>query len=709
MGLISGVAAGVFFGELCAPAKIVGDAFVGLLRMTVMPYLIVSLVANLGRLSPYQSRRLALIGGTVLFGLWAIALICVFGLANAFPEFKGGSFFSSSIVEQSSDTDLVSIFIPSNIFESLARNHVPAVVLLCIFVGLALSGMPQRQPLIEQLDLLSKVLIRVTKTIAKLTPIGVFAIAASTTGSISLAEVGRLHTYLIAYTCGALFIGLVALPLLVSSFTPLRYSDVISVSRNAMLTAFATGKLIIVLPILIEETERLFERFRDEDAADAAPAVDVLYPVAYPFPHVGKLLSMLFVPFAAWFLGSALSLQDFPAFLVAGLFSYFGGPNLAMPFLLDLMQLPHDMFQLFLLTGVYESRVGDALGALHLAVFTILATCAFLGKLELNVSNWLRYLAIVGLTGLSMIIVLKLTLGNTLGLVADREEVIASMQLLDEPVDSVVFTEATPNPEPLEAGESLLQRIRRRQVIRVGYNEDKLPFAYTNIEGQLVGFDIDMAHALAKDLGVSIEFVRFDRDTLADQLAQDDFDVVMSGLVGTLERAEKMQHTEPYMHVTLGLVVPDFRGRDFKTLASLQAKSNLKIAFVDLSRGFVRRLQSDLPNAEFIELSTSQEYFEKEWENVDAFLISAESGSAFSLFYPGFEVVVPEGLRAELPLFYAIGARDTEMRDFLEHWVRLRKGDGTTQDYYDHWILGKKRKGTEPRWSIIRNVLHWID
>jgi hypothetical protein len=62
-----------------------------------------------------------------------------------------------------------------------------------------------------------------------------------------------------------------------------------------------------------------------------------------------------------------------------------------------------------------------------------------------------------------------------------------------------------------------------------------------------------------------------------------------------------------------------------------------------------------------------------------------------------------------LPLFYAIGAEDLEMRDFLEYWVTLRKKDGTMQHHYDHWILGISPAAKEPRWSIIRNVLGWVD
>jgi proton glutamate symport protein len=94
---------------------------------------------------------------------------------------------------------------------------------------------------------------------------------------------------------------------------------------------------------------------------------------------------------------------------------------------------------------------------------------------------------------------------------------------------------------------------------------------------------------------------------------------------------------------------------------------------------------------------------------LDALLISAESGSAFTLLYPEFEVVVPEGRAVSLPLIYAVGARDKEMRDLLDHWIHLRKNDGTTQRIYNHWVLGHSQSPQQPRWSVLRNVLGWVD
>jgi len=708
IGLASGIGCGILFGEYCANLSFIGDAFIALLRMTVLPYIMVSLIANLGGLSFKQSRRLAVVGGIVLLSLWALVLVTVFALSMTFPEWKSGSFYSSAIAEEPGKVDFVDLFIPDNIFSALSENRVPAVVLFCVCSGLALSGIKGAEPLVAQLNTLARVLIRISHYVVRLAPIGVFAMAASTAGTISLNEAGRLQAYLVAYTCGGLFFGFIVLPLLITTCTPFRYREVMRVSKDAAITAFATGKLIIVLPLLIEQTEKLFEEHR-RTGESAAPEIDILYPVAYPFPHVGKLLSMLFIPFAGWFLGNSLAPHEFPGFLAAGVVSYFGGPLLAMPFLLDMMHLPRDMMHLFVLSGVWGERVGDSLGVMHLVAFTLITTTAFLGRLRLKLLPLVKYLVVVTILGVLMVGGLRVMLSRTLRYTEGKDEIILNMQLLEEPVEHVVIPEASPNPQPLLPGETLLERIQRRGVIRVGYNEDKLPFAYFNIQDELVGFDVNMAHAFARDLGVSIEFVRFDRASLADQLANDDFDVVMSGLVGTLERARDMENTTPYLDVTLGFVVPDYRVRRFESIDSLRREGKLKIGFVDLTRGFVERLQVALPDAEFIELPTSQQYFTTDWEELDAFLTSAESGSAFTLFYPEFECVVPRGLEVSQPLFYAVGARDDEMKDLLEHWVSLRKKDGTVQEYYDHWILGKLPSEKQRRWCVIRDVLHWVD
>ncbi len=152
IALVLGIVAGFVFGEYCVSLQVIGDAFVGLLQMTVLPYIVVSLIASFGKLSLLQSRRLISIGGAVLLTLWAIGLAAVYVVPHSFPVWKAGSFFSTAAIEPAVKPDWVPLFIPGNVFGALAENQIPAVVVFCIAVGLALGAIPQKDALVDQLE-----------------------------------------------------------------------------------------------------------------------------------------------------------------------------------------------------------------------------------------------------------------------------------------------------------------------------------------------------------------------------------------------------------------------------------------------------------------------------------------------------------------------------------------------------------------------------
>ena len=86
IGLIAGICTGIFFGELVADLKLVGDIFVQLLQITVLPYIIVSLIAGFGRMQMAQAKRLAVRGTAVLLLIWVLALVMIFAVSLAFPD-----------------------------------------------------------------------------------------------------------------------------------------------------------------------------------------------------------------------------------------------------------------------------------------------------------------------------------------------------------------------------------------------------------------------------------------------------------------------------------------------------------------------------------------------------------------------------------------------------------------------------------------------
>jgi Na+/H+-dicarboxylate symporter/ABC-type amino acid transport substrate-binding protein len=695
------------FGEYCAHLKVLGDAFIKLMQMTILPYIVVSLIYGIGRLDVRQAKTLATRAGVFLLLLWGVGLLIILSMPAAFPQWETASFFSTSLVETPTPVDLLDLYLPSNPVRSMADNMIPAVVLFSIAVGLALMGIRDKERLIHPLEILSASLTRVAGHAVKAAPIGVFALAANAAGTMTLAELGRLQVYFVTYFVAAGLLAFWVLPMLVAACTPLRYREVVGVSRDALVTAFATGNLFVILPILAEGCKRLLKE-HGLGGEDSASFVDVILPIAFSFPNVGKLLALLFVPFGAWFTGDPLSFWDYPVFGVSGLLSFFSGVSMAIPFLLDSWRVPIDLFELFMITALVNGRVSAVVAGMHLLAYVLLATCAVKGGLLIN---W-RRLAGIGvctliLTGGSLVGA-RLFLSRAVSEAYDQDQVIARMRLLEKPVPAVVHRSVPDAPGVSRSSGSRLEQIRKRGVLRVGYNPERLPFSFFNQNGELVGFDVDMAHRLAGDLRVTLEFIPVTYGTLVDQLRQDQFDLVMSGVAVTEWQLDRIWFSEPYLDVSLALVVKDHRREEFASKNTIEQMKGVRLGVVE-GGYFAAKLQERFPQAQIVIFESIREYFEDDSKRADALLLSAEGGSAWCLLYPQYQVVVPRPRVAKQPLAYVVAGDDREFLDLVNHWIRIKRKRGVIQELHDYWILGQGAQKKQPRWSVIRDVLGWVE
>lgn len=712
-GVALGLCVGLFLGELARPLGWVGDAYVGLLQMTVLPYVVVALLANIGRLSTTGGRRLLTRATGVLAAMWVLGLVSLPLLAQAFPPWEVGSFYSSSDLEAPAGPDYRSLYIPSNPFAALAGGVVPAVAVFCILAGAVTIGLPGKERLIELLDLVAEVLVRLNRWVVRLTPVGVFGIAAEAAGTLTLGELSLLQGYIIAHGLGVGLLAFGALPLLVSCLTPLGYRQVLAGAREPLLTAFVTGSTFVTLPMIVDSVRRMLEDREGGEGVDPS----ALVALAYPFPHLGKVLSLLFVPFAAWFYGSAMGLDDFPGFLVSGLLGAFGSLVVAIPMLLEQQQVPSDIFQLFLLSGVVSARLSDVLGSMHILAFSLVAGVWMRGGLRVRRRRLLTGLAVLVAVGGGLIGGTRAYLAQ--GFVAENEKgkLLKAMSSREPRVESSLLPDASPNPVPLREGESRLERIRRRGVLRVGTSVEHLPFSFVNTEGELVGMDVDLAHRLALDLTllaperpVRLEFVPLDLENLEEQAASDGFDVAMTGIELTLKRSEWMDLTTPYQTVTAAMVVADHRREEFASMRTISAMARLRVAVWRGGYAAERVAQrvARMPGAELTQLDRLGEFFESP-ERFDALVTSAEVGSAWTLLYPAYSVVHPLEQRTGVPLVFALPDRDPDLLAFLNHWVELRKASGTVDRLRRYWILGEGAERSAPRWSVVRDVLGWVD
>jgi ABC-type amino acid transport substrate-binding protein len=96
-------------------------------------------------------------------------------------------------------------------------------------------------------------------------------------------------------------------------------------------------------------------------------------------------------------------------------------------------------------------------------------------------------------------------------------------------------------------------------------------------------------------------------------------------------------------------------------------------------------------------------------EDIDAIADMAEEGAALTILYPNFSHVVPRPT-VFLPVSYAVASGNSDLLLALNSWLLMKKEEGFIDALYKHWMLGGAAEAEKlPRWSVIRNVLGWVE
>jgi ABC-type amino acid transport substrate-binding protein len=194
---------------------------------------------------------------------------------------------------------------------------------------------------------------------------------------------------------------------------------------------------------------------------------------------------------------------------------------------------------------------------------------------------------------------------------------------------------------------------------------------------------------------------------MAEQVNEGYCDIVMSGTVVTPERALGVSFSAPYTDATLAFVVKDHRLEEFSSREAIRRLKAPRIGVLNVPY-YVNGLHRALPQATMVQLNSISEFFDGKGEELDAFLYTAEAGSAWTLLHPAYTVAIPQPVVLKGPVAYPLPRGDRELVDFVNVWVDLKKRDGTIEALYDYWVLGKNAVPRQPRWSVMRNVLHWV-
>jgi len=753
VGFILGILTGLVFGDLCSVMKPFSEAFIKIWQITILPSVALSLIVGIGGLKRDTAKAIALKAFLLLLLFWVICVIGYFSFQLAFPPRVEASFFSTQDLAVKTDLNLIDQFIPSNPFLSLSDGIIPATVLFCLFLGFALMLDDGNGPILTILRSLLRALDRMTHIIALTFPLGIFVITAVMAGSLTLEGFLELQVFLITLAAAAILLGLVVMPLLVTCFTSFHYRDILAASSRAMLLAFSTGTEFITLPLITDGVEKLFsgrardpdtgsgcgtDRAEDRDLQDTPGGTDpdgdrardpgrgsirsyseVLVPVAYTFPLLGGLVPFLFILFVAWLYQNPLDPLEQIQLVVVGIPSFFGSSKLSVISLLDLMHLPADAYNLYISSGILRQAFVAPLSVISIFSFSTITIALTTSRARFR---WKR----AAMSVLVVILLLALLIaGLHAGFAAllagtyHGGDQISKIELpldpegnrLDRVVNTTVYLhkEDVPPVAPPDPGaRDEIRQIRERGVLRVGYNSNNVPFVFFNDRGGLVGYDVEMAYDLARTLNVSrIEFVPITGTTLAESLDNGSCDIVMSAVMVNADRLDQMKFTDPTVTVHMAFVVPDGKKEEFVKLNAVKKMDGLRVAVFNNTAlaGVARQL---LPRATIVPIDSKEEFFVG--GKADALMIPAEEGYTLTLQYPFFDVAIIEPYDSYRMMYgYPVAKNSSESYLLaLNYWIRMEQDYGMLDKKYDYWVLGRIPGTVEPRWSVVRNVLHWV-
>lgn len=273
LGLVLGIAVGaMFYGnpKVADILKPIGDIFIHLIKMIVVPIVISTLIVGVAGVG--DMKKLGKLGGkTILYFevVTTIAIILGLLIANIVKPGVGVDMTHlaqtdiSKYVETTTETKshgfsetLVNI-VPTNIIQSMAKGDMLAIIFFAVMFGLGLAKLGERgKPLLNFFELTAETMFNLTNSIMRFAPFGVFALIGVTVSKFGVASLIPLGKLMITVYAAMAFFIVVVLGLL-CKWTGISIFKLMGVLKEELLLAYSTSSSETVLPRIMEKLEKM--------------------------------------------------------------------------------------------------------------------------------------------------------------------------------------------------------------------------------------------------------------------------------------------------------------------------------------------------------------------------------------------------------------------------------------------------------------------
>jgi len=254
IALVLGVITGFLLGPQAEIFKPVGTIFLNLISMIIVLLVLSSM--TVGITSIHDPQKLGRVGlKTLLLYILTTIIAIAFGIffAKLFQPGLGLGLQATTEVNLGptpSITEIILSIVPKNPIASLAEGNVLQIIVFALFFGVAINFAGEKgKPILEFLESLADVMYRLTSIIMEFSPIGVFAIMASVTGSFGIGVLVPLAKFLTTYylACAVhvviVFCGILWL---LAKLNPIPFFKGMS---DAIMVAFSTCSSSATLPV----------------------------------------------------------------------------------------------------------------------------------------------------------------------------------------------------------------------------------------------------------------------------------------------------------------------------------------------------------------------------------------------------------------------------------------------------------------------------
>lgn len=233
--------------------------------------------------------------------------------------------------------------------------------------------------------------------------------------------------------------------------------------------------------------------------------------------------------------------------------------------------------------------------------------------------------------------------------------------------------------------QSVIEEIEQRGKLLVGMSTF-VPWAMRDKKGELIGFEIDVAKQLAKDMGVEVEFVPTAWSGIIPALIAKKFDVIIGGLSVTPERNLTVNFTRPYAHSGQQMAANTALAGKFKTMEDFNA-AGVTIA---CRRGATpcTAAQKLFPKAELRQFDDDAQAFQEVVNgNAYAMISSAPKPRFWADAYPDKIFLPFEGTNITTGNEgFGVRKGDYDAINFFNNWIQERESDGWMQERHDYWF-----------------------